>query len=130
MVVALVALPVGRVHGQRARCAVAVGQRLGDALGQFPALGRGQLGGQGHQYLTGHAGILANLGGFGPVPQLGGWLRGHPFGRKAGDVFHASAPPVVVDFAGTLVGDLFAVSIGSGGGGRPAPSPADCLDAG
>ena len=38
--VALVALPVGRVDGQRSGCAVAVGQCLCDALGKLPTLGR------------------------------------------------------------------------------------------
>lgn len=40
----------------------------------------------GHQHLAGHAGILTNLGGLDPVPQLGGRLRGHALGRKTGDV--------------------------------------------
>ena len=118
MVVAVVALPAGGMDGNIHRAPFPVRHVLGEVQSQPPPLGGGKLGRQSHLEFTRHASILALLGKLGSIPEFG--PVGRPLGRTIGqnDVgrFDATLAGVVVNLAGSLVGNLAPSAIGSGSG--------------
>ena len=108
----------GNVHGEP----VALDQFAGKGMGQLSALVAREFGGQSHLEFTRDGGIFPLLGLLCCVPKfrpvgrpLWRTIRQEQFGR-----FDTGLSPVVVNLAGSLVGDFHSSTVSGGGGRRPA----------
>ena len=130
MVVAVVAFLAGGMDGDISRAAVALDQLTGEVVRQLFPLCGGKLGRQGDFKLAGYRGVLALLGLLGGVPELGAVAC--PLGgivrQDDGGGFNATLAGVVVNLAGSLIGDLHPGTISSSGGRRPACTAAYRFD--
>ncbi|CAE6859312.1 hypothetical protein R69746_07735 [Paraburkholderia aspalathi] len=128
VMVPLVALLVGRVHGEVHGHAVTLGQLAGYAAQDFYPVGCIKLRRQGHFHFPADArfgfvgAVLITLGQLGRVPQRGAICGPHLgiLGRHDFRVFNASAARVVVNLTRALVRNLRAGSIRSRRRGRMA----------
>lgn len=119
VVVSVVAFLTWCVDRHIDRAAFAVCHFLSEVHGQPPTLGRRKFGRQGHLEFAGDARVFPALGGFGCIPKCRTVVRPLWCAIRQNDIgrFDAAFFGVVVDFAGTAIGD-FTSSAVSGGGGR------------
>lgn len=130
VVVALVRLLVRGMDGEHGRKAEPVHQMGGEVAGQVGALLIGQLVRERHQELPCHHAVLARLGRFGSVPELGrvlGPIGSVSRGQNARD-HHTAFAGVVVPLACAQVGDVQARAIRRAGHGAGALASTDGFD--